>query len=318
MSAVTASLLAAFGHAAIISRTSSTWLACGSRPKPTRARKKPRFCWVISSSAEGPPPVRRSNILRSAARAGQVRLRQRRHQHHAAHALVGHLGVVRRERLQRDAAHRVADEHGVVQVHALEHRPYVLGEVVDRVPATRRIRSRRGRGGRTPMQRNRCSGKVSNCFTHTRVESVTPCEKRIGGALAAADRVDAAAVVARVADGLVERRDERLARVGVGPAPNAGHDGALDRVGGTGEARRRAGDDTRAQQRASRPTARMLVAGHHDVRPGHARADAAHDLVRDRSEAFGPLVGGDLGVALRGRAARPRRRPRPPRRRRRP
>ena len=121
--------------------------------------------------------------LAQPARAGQVRLRKSRHQHHAADALGGDLGVVRRERLQRDAAHRVADEHGVVQVHALEHGPHVLGEVLDRVTAESPHSESPWPRWSNPMQRNPCSGSVSNCFTQTRVESVTPCEKRIGGPL---------------------------------------------------------------------------------------------------------------------------------------
>ena len=44
---------------------------------------------------------------------------------------------------------------------------------------------------------------------------------------------------------------------------------------------------------------------------GTRRADAGDDLVGDGAEALGPLGGGDLVVALRGRSARRRRRPRP-------
>ena len=105
-------------------------------------------------------------------------------------------------------------------------------------------------------------------------------------ALAAADRVDAAAVVTRVAHRLVERRDERLAGVGIGPASHAGHDGPLDRVGGAGETRRRAGDDTRAQQRTSRPTARLVLRRHQRTSAapaGRCRTRSRRPIVPTRS-----------------------------------
>ena len=71
-------------------------------------------------------------------------------------------------------------------------------------------------------------------------------------ALAAADRVDARRRRgSRKRHALVERRDERLARVAVGSPPHAGDDRPLDGVGGAREPGDGAGGEAHAARRAS-------------------------------------------------------------------
>src|SRR5262249_31120714 len=152
--------------------------------------------------------------LAQPARPGQVRLRQRRDQHHAAHALGGDVGMARRERLQRDAAHRMPDEDGVVQIHSLEHGADVLGQVGDRVPTVTAL------GIAVPTM---VEADAAEALLGKTLELLDPHPRRKGHAvreedwraLPAAHRVDAPAVVARVPPGLVEGWDQRLAGVGV-------------------------------------------------------------------------------------------------------
>ena len=77
-------------------------------------------------------------------------------------------------------------------------------------------------------------------------------------------------------------------------------------------ARRRARRERRRRPSARRPwpTASGHALALHAVPPGDPRSDAAHDLVADRAEPLGPVVGGERRFPWR-RSAPPRRRPPP-------
>ena len=287
-SAVTASWLAAFGHAAIISRTSSTWLACGSRPKPMRARKKPRFGWVTARRPSGPPPVRRSNDLAqpSARRTGTSSRESR-----AARCRA------RARRRPRGSATRTT---------APRCRP----------SSGRRAPRRAGRGARARCGRRRRGSRSSDPLSpalgiavaavverdapepllgqrlellhpgpHRERDAVREHDRR---ALAAADRVDAAAVVTR-------ERDAPRRTAGRAPCRRRGRAGVARPPRRRARSRRRRRRHRRPRRRRHpRPAARVpsdraaRPVRHQHVPPGHARADAADDLVGDRAERARP------------------------------
>ena len=218
------------------------------------------------------------------------RVRERRQQHDARDAFGGDLGEPRDERLHRDAAHRMPDEHRAVQVEALEHRLDVATEVLERVPLVAEHRLT------VPavVERDRAEPFLRELLelmeprAHRQRHAVRQHDRRVELA-AALDDVDRAAVVCRRAGGRRRRaRRARAARRRRARAASARATSALRAVREPGAHRRRvpAAIPTRFVPRLTR------------YLRGNTRADAAHDRVRDRVHPFGPLLGGDLLVAL--------------------
>ena len=80
---------------------------------------KPRFLLFHSGAESGTRLKTFSMPVLQLGRSGsERRVRQRRQEHDAAHALGRELRIAHHERLDRDATHRVADEDRVVEVEA--------------------------------------------------------------------------------------------------------------------------------------------------------------------------------------------------------
>ena len=262
------------GQSRSICRTSSTWLGCGSRPKPMRASSKPEV-----RRRPHPAHVGRAvrDLLDARLRARRVRserrLGERREQHDAGDALGRDLGEARHERLHRDAAHRVADEHRAAEVEALHarcaRRRARFSSECPAVPTTDWPWPRWSNA----IVRKPARGSASSWWNHVADRVGDAVREHDRRTLARLDDVDRAAVE-RVEPAVdVHRRVERARRVAVGPAPQPAREQRAGRRSPRRPARRR--------RRPRRPATFAMRArrGSWHVRRAGTRGPMPHTIV---------------------------------------